>query len=100
MGKDYSWQEIGTVDYKVSGNTLVVKIPRALLGETETADLEFKWTDSVDCKGDLVRFYADGSVAPMGRFNYVYTEIAQTAIEGNDKDNLAGTTVIGAGKAR
>ena len=99
-GKDYSWQEIGTVDYKVSGNTLVVKIPRALLGETETADLEFKWTDSVDCKGDLVRFYADGSVAPMGRFNYVYTEIAQTAIEGNDKDNLAGTTVIGAGKGK
>lgn len=99
-GTDYSWQEIGTVDYKVSGNTLTVKIPRALIDETGTADLEFKWTDSVDCKGDLVRFYADGSVAPMGRFNYLYTEIQQTAIEGNDKDNLTGTTVIGAGKGK
>ena len=98
--KAYTTTDIGTVSYKVTGDTLVIAIPRALIGETGTVDLEFKWTDSVDCKGDIVEFYNGGSVAPMGRFNYLYTEIAQVALSDAEKAAFDDGAMIGAGKGK
>ena len=98
--KAYSVTDIGTVSYKVTGNTLVVVIPRSLIGETGVADLEFKWTDSVDCEGDIVEFYNGGSVAPMGRFNYLYTEIPQVALSETEKSAFDDGALIGAGKIK
>ncbi len=91
-----AWVEIGTAAYKVSGNALQMSVARSLFGETGTVDFEFKWTDSV-AADNLLDFYRDGSSAPLGRFNYLYTEIEQTAITGDTREALQGTTVIGAG---
>ena len=98
--KAYSVTDIGNVSYKVTGDTLVIAVPRALIGETGKADLEFKWTDSVDCKGDIVEFYNGGSVAPMGRFNFLYTETAQVALSAAEKAAFDDGAMIGAGKGK
>ena len=34
----------------------------------------------ISCDGDYLDFYSEGSSAPMGKFNYLYTEIQQTAL--------------------
>lgn len=92
----FSPRTVGSAKYKVDGNKLMLAIPQALLGETGTVDLEFKWTDSVP-GGDLLSFYEDGSSAPLGRFNYLYTEIAQTALSESEKASLSGVSIVKAG---
>ncbi len=94
-----AWENIGSVNYTVVGSALQMAIPRSLIGETGVVDFEFKWTDSVENAGDLLNFYAEGSVAPYGRFNYVFTEIAETALTDSERAVLkdAETTIIKAG---
>ena len=62
------WKKAGTAEYFVSGNKLAVKIERNLIGSTE---FEFKWADNVS--GDIMDFYSEGSVTPLGRFNFIFT---------------------------
>ena len=93
------WQKLGDAKYAVSGNALQLEIPRSLIGVTGTVNLEFKWTDSVACD-NILNFYKDGSSAPLGRFNYLFTEVEQTALTAEERAALAGTTVIRAGSNR
>ena len=68
------------VDYKVSGNKIVVKIAKESLGISGNEyKIGFKWTDNVQdedgsgqFKGEILDFYRTGDVAPGGRFKYVY----------------------------
>ena len=94
-----SWERtpVGDIKYAVSGKYIQVEIGRSLLGETGSVDLEFKWTDSVNPEGDLLKFYNEGSTAPFGRFNYVYTEIPERSMSENERDNLYGTSILVAG---
>ena len=87
--------EAGTAEYAVSGKTITVKIPKALIGYN--TELEFKWTDNIDAKGDLMLFYTEGNAAPVGRFNYLYTEKEQTALSQADRANLTDVSVVKAG---
>ena len=87
--------EVGTAEYAVSGKTITVKIPKALIGYN--TELEFKWTDNIDAKGDLMLLYTEGNAAPVGRFNYLYTEKEQTALSQADRANLTDVSVVKAG---
>ncbi|MEN8255968.1 MAG: hypothetical protein ABFR33_10930 [Verrucomicrobiota bacterium] len=73
---DWKWAEAGRVDYKAAGSKMEIAIPRDLLNlpEGKPLDLEFKWMDNVDPSADIMQFYLDGDVAPLGRFNYRYVE--------------------------
>ena len=64
------------------------------------AELEFKWTDNIDAKGELMNFYTEGSSAPVGRFNYLYTEITQTALRDAERNKLCDTTILKAGSQK
>ncbi|MBQ2941159.1 MAG: hypothetical protein IJD97_02875 [Clostridia bacterium] len=96
-GNTWAWTNAGNVATKINGNNYMVVIPRSVLSETGTVDLEFKWTDSVECNGDILRFYVDGSTAPYGRFNYLYTEIEQTSLSASERAALSGTSILKAG---
>ena len=87
--------EVGTAEYAVSGKTITVKVPKALIGYN--TELEFKWTDNIDAKGDLMLLYTEGNAAPVGRFNYLYTEKEQTALSQADRANLTDVSVVKAG---
>ena len=42
-------------------------------------------------------FYTEGNAAPVGRFNYLYTEKEQTALSQADRANLTDVSVVKAG---
>ena len=60
--------------YVVSGNQMLVKVPKSALGITEDAfTLELKVTDHLRKDFSVTELYVNGDVAPLGRINYVYT---------------------------
>jgi hypothetical protein len=69
----WAWQPIGQVVYRVEGNRMHLKIPKALLGiQGETFTVEFKWIDNAQRPGDILDVYTHGDAAPEGRFRYRY----------------------------
>lgn len=88
-----AWENIGSTEVYVEGNNLQLSVPRGLIAETDTVDMEFKWTDSV-AWGDLLSFYYEGSSAPLGRFNYLFTEIAPKTLSETERKALKGTSVL------
>ncbi len=93
---DGSWSVIGDVNYIIKGDTLTLSVPRCLMGETETVDFEFKWVDNAGeiAANEFLELYVRGSVAPMGRFNYLYTEKKQTALSESEREALYGTAIF------
>jgi hypothetical protein len=75
-GDGFATEVVGEVTYSVKGNVLTVCIPKTMLG-IPAAELDFefgfKWTDNTLEDGDIMQWYLNGDVAPVGRFNYCYT---------------------------
>ncbi|MDO5477654.1 MAG: hypothetical protein Q4G23_00630 [Clostridia bacterium] len=93
---------VANVNYTIKGNMMQLAIPRSVIGETGVVDLELKWSDSVDVSSDYLNFYSDGSVAPYGKLNYLFTEIEQTALADADRKALkeTSTSVLKAGSPK
>ena len=75
IGKDFKPDSLGTAEYRVSGKTIVYKIPRALLGlgsGTEIPQLTVKVADCLQDQNDVMDFYFSGDCAPIGRLGYSY----------------------------
>ncbi len=93
-GNGYETEVVGEVSYSVKGNVLTVCIPKTMLGiDAEDMEFEFgfKWTDNtfVGDDGDIMKWYVNGDVAPVGRFNYCYTtEGSAEYVESDDKGNF------------
>ena len=69
----FTWETVGVADLRVSGDTLTLAVPRALVGMEGALDFEFKWSDNMQ-EPVVMDFYANGDAAPLGRFNYLYKE--------------------------
>ncbi len=97
-----AWESIGTVNYTVAGDALQMAIPRALIGKTGALEFEFKWVDTAGeiASGNILDLYKTGSPAPMGRFNYLYTENEQTSLSNSQRSRLYGSAVFKAGSAK
>ncbi|MFR1518815.1 MAG: dockerin type I domain-containing protein [Clostridia bacterium] len=68
----FSWSKAAEVEYAVSGDMMMVAIPKAALGITGSDfTIQFKWSDNCT-SADVYSFYTDGDAAPYGRMNYVY----------------------------
>jgi len=68
----WSFSTVGNADYIIDNDTLIISIPRTMLGITD-GDLpviNFKWVDGVDINGDLMNLYGYGESAPNHRFTY------------------------------
>ena len=90
--------KIANAEFNVMGTMLAVKVPRATLNLTSTLNFEFKWVDNAD--GDILNYYSNGNIAPMGRFNYVYTEIEERALSQELREQLKGITVVKDGSSK
>jgi len=76
---DWNWEDVAEVDYKVSGNKMMIAVPKSLLGLGDSIDIEFKWNDNMQYKGEAMDFYVNGDSAPVGRFNFHFvTDTAKT----------------------
>lgn len=72
-GGGWTWKKAAQADMSVQGDMLVLALPRALFGDGPLA-FEFKWGDNLRLEGDVMDFYVSGDTAPLGRFNFVFTE--------------------------
>ncbi len=80
-GNGYETSVVGKVAYTVKGNVMMVCIPKTMLGiaaDQYEFTFDFKWVDNAneDENGDIMQWYANGDVAPIGRFNFCYTTSA------------------------
>ncbi len=100
LNKDGSTNVLGNAQYVVNGNTLSIMVPKAMIGIGAGAvvDIEFKWADNVS--GDILNFYVDGKCAPIGRFNYIYTEKVQKSLSADERAALKNVTVVADGSNR
>lgn len=79
LGGAWAWQTVGAATLRRSGQDLVLAVPRALLGVSPSQGpltLDFKWTDNLPDRPDILDFYTEGDVAPDGRLSYRYAEQA------------------------
>lgn len=89
-GNGYESTVVGQVSYHVNGNVMIICVPKTMLGiDTATLDftIDFKWTDNTgtDEEGNIMLWYTNGDVAPVGRFNYRYTTTAPEAYVETEK---------------
>lgn len=69
-----SWKNKQTLKYSVSGNQMMITVPRSYLNKLpEPLNLEFKWSDNMQNNNDPLDWYVNGDVAPGGRFNFIYS---------------------------
>lgn len=67
-----SWLKVHTVNYRVSGNQMMITVPRSYLSNlSKPLNFEFKWSDNMQNDNDPLDWYLNGDVAPGGRFNFV-----------------------------
>ena len=68
----WQWKNAGTSAYRISGDTMAVQIPRALLGLAGTRiAFDFHWADNENAaKEGISAFFLHGDSAPDRRFNY------------------------------
>ncbi len=69
----FTWESVGTATYRISGDTLTLALPRALVGLDGKLDFEFKWSDHMQ-EPTVMDFYVNGCAAPIGRFNYLFKD--------------------------
>ena len=67
------FQNAGTCEMTVDGNTLYLSVPKSLLGLTSGYTLTFKVADNLQKDFDVAEFYVNGDVAPIGRMCFNYT---------------------------
>ena len=91
-----AWVKAGTATEGISGHAYMLSVPRIYVSEG-TPDISFKWTDGVGTK-DILDFYVDGSVAPLGRFNYRYYE-ENISLTDSQRWDLYDVSLLKAGKA-
>ncbi|MBR6720341.1 MAG: hypothetical protein IKL74_05465 [Clostridia bacterium] len=97
-GEEITYTEIGTYEYAVSGDSIQLKLPRVLIGETEKIDMELKWLSGTYT--EVIDFYSNLNTAPIGRFNYLYTELPQLALTKDERSALDNSSVLVAGKEK
>lgn len=71
----WTWEKVAKVQLTVSGNELMLAVPRSALGlpAGTTLTLDFKWWDHPQKPGEIMDVYLSGDAAPDGRFNYRYS---------------------------
>ena len=78
----FHWAAAGEVEYYVSGNVIVYKVPLSVLGlSADNVEFSFKVADNVqkpsyyteeDEEESILYYYITGDSAPIGRFGYAY----------------------------
>ena len=69
----FTWERICDAEIAVSGRYVAIAVPRDVICASGALDFEFKWSDNMQ-EPDIMDFYKNGNVAPVGRFNYLYRE--------------------------
>lgn len=69
---DRGWVDAKTLRYSINGNELILAVPRAFIGETDSIALDFHWGDHISLDGDMREWFLYGDHAPERRANFRY----------------------------
>ena len=70
-----SWKDLRIVKSKISGNQLMITIPKFLIPAlAKKMNFEFKWSDNMQNQTEPLDWYVNGDAAPGGRFNFIVNE--------------------------
>lgn len=87
----WQWEPVGdSARFSVSGNQMMVAVPRALLGIDSHARIDFKWIDGWRADGEPLDYYQYGDAMPSGRFSFSYSDLDEgpaAAVEPPDGDD-------------
>ena len=72
LDEDFNCTNVGQAEIKLDGNNLIVKVPRAAVGLTDSAQFYFKVADGVEHQDDIMDYYVTGRSMPMGHLSYKY----------------------------
>ena len=89
--------KVADVTLSIQGEYMMVSVPRWIIGEAGAVEFEFKIADSAKERENFLNVYEHGSVAPLGRMNYLYTEIPQATLDTHTRSLLFETSVVKAG---
>ncbi len=95
---DGTYAVVGTANIVRNGNVMQIAVPRATIGETGTVEIELKWVHGEFT--DVIELYENGTAAPIGRFNYLYTEKADVTTTAAEREALKNASVLVAGKTK
>jgi len=70
LSSDRSETPAGKCRYILSGNTMQVEVPRAILNLDNAEGFYFKVSSDIDDPSDIMSTYTSGSAMPMGRLSY------------------------------
>ncbi len=91
----FEYKDIGAYEYNANGSMLQIKLSRAIIGVTGSFDMEIKWVSGAF--SDILDLYANLSAAPLGRFNYVFTDVAEVTLTAEERAAFAKSGVVKAG---
>ncbi len=98
INNDGSYTYLGEATVSKNANAVQMAVARAVLGEAGVADFEFKWITGAFT--DILSIYENANAAPIGRFNYLYTEIPQKALTDAEKTLAKGSAIYKAGSVK
>ena len=73
-GNEFETNEFSKCNYFLSNKTLSISIPLENIGvsEADGFSVDLKVADGISEQGNMMNYYIDGDVAPIGRLNYRY----------------------------
>ncbi len=98
INADGTYTYLGEATVSRNANAVQMAVSRAVLGEAGVADFEFKWITGTFT--DILSIYENSNAAPIGRFNYLYTEIPQRALTDAEKTLAKGSAIYKAGSVK
>ncbi len=98
IAPDGTYTNVGEATVVRNGNAMQIAVPRALVGETGVVEIELKWVHGAF--NDVIELYEKGTAAPIGRFNYLYTEKADVTTTEDEREALKDAHVLVAGKTK
>jgi hypothetical protein len=94
----WSWRQVATVSYCVSGNKLMIQVPRSAIGQAgHDVAFDFHWADNIGDTGDISEFFVNGDSAPNRRFNYRYAAHTPGPVWTFETDGFTNGWSAGAG---
>jgi len=74
LNKDGSLGTSEKIPFRMSGNKLMIEIPRKFIARSGKATFDFHWADNIKKIGDIKEFFLSEDSAPDRRANYRYSE--------------------------
>ena len=74
LAKGWHGEHVGQALYTVDGNTMTIRLDKAVIGVSGTAtEILFKWADNATVDGHVMEFMDLGDTAPNDRYAFRYT---------------------------